>query len=123
LTNAVREGARLAIVNQDKTLIAERAGDMSFGTAISTTAVNLTQFYRAQPDSDDVTSNAVCNPVAVGCIAVVAGDAQWQAMTPIIGNFIGPITLHARSELEVEFVCPNAAYAAYATSDLCPKQP
>lgn len=123
LTNAVREGARLAIVNQDKTLVAQRAQEMAFGTAITTTPVNLTRFYRALPNSDDVTSNPVCNPVAVGCIAVVAGDSQWSAITPIIGNFIGPITIRARSELEVEFVCPNSAFASYSTSDLCPKQP
>jgi Flp pilus assembly protein TadG len=123
LTNAVREGARLAIVNQDTTLVAQRAGEMAFGTQISTTPANLTHFYRALPNSDDVTSNPACNPVAVGCIAVVTGDAQWTPITPIIGNLIGPITLHARSELEVEFVCPNSAFANYATSDLCPKQP
>jgi len=123
LTNAVREGARLAIVNQDKVLVAQRAGDMSFGTTITTTPTNLTRFYRALPNSDDVTTNPVCNPVAVGCIAVVAGDAQWRPITPIVGNLIGPFTLHARSELEVEFVCPNSAFASYATSNLCPKQP
>jgi Flp pilus assembly protein TadG len=123
LTNAVREGARLAIVNQDKALIAQRAQQMAFGTAITTAPANLTRFYRALPNSDDVTANAVCNPVAVGCVAVVAGDAQVTAITPIIGNFLGPITLHARSELEVELVCPNAAFTSYATSDLCPRQP
>ena len=123
LTNAVREGARLAIVNQDKTLISQRAGAMAFGTQITTTPANLTTFYRALPNSDDVTSNPACNPIAVGCIAVVAADAQWTPATPIIGNLIGPITLHARSELEIELVCPNSAFASYATSDLCPKQP
>jgi len=130
LTNAVREGARLAIVNQDKTLIAQRAQDMAFGTGITTSATNLTNFYRALPNSADVESNPACSPVAVGCIAVVAGDAQWRAITPIIGTLIGPITLHARSELEVELVCPNAAVAAYAPAPppdspgtICPKQP
>ena len=104
-------------------LVAQRAQEMAFATTITTTPGNLTRFYRALPNTDDVTANAVCNPVAVGCIAVVAGDAQWQALTPIIGSLLGPMTLHARSELEVEFVCPNSAYADYATSNLCPKQP
>jgi Flp pilus assembly protein TadG len=129
LTNAAREGARLAIVNQDKTLVAQRAQDMAFGTAITTAPNALVEFYRAQPNTDDVTSNEPCDgsdaahALAVGCIAVVVADTSWQPITPIIGNLVGQLDLQARSELEVELVCPNTRYAAYASSDLCPKQP
>ena len=89
----------------------------------------LVEFYRAQPNTDDVTSNEPCDgsdadhQLAVGCIAVVVADTSWQPITPIIGNLVGQLDLQARSELEVELVCPNPRYAAYATSDLCPKQP
>jgi hypothetical protein len=54
-------------------------------------------------------------------MAVVKADTTWTAITPIIGNLIGPITLTARSELPVEFVCPNPAFAAYQTPDSCPR--
>ena len=116
LTNAAREAARLAIVNQDGGKIVERAQAMAFGVTLSTT-------------SGDVDNNEPCDnsddehAIAVGCIAVVETDAEWEAITPIIGNIIGPITLTARSELPIEFVCPNPGIAGYATSDLCPKQP
>lgn len=129
LTNAAREAARLAIVNQDKDMVAERARAMAFGTEITTTPDDLVNFYRAGPNTDDVEANAVCDgsdathPVAVGCIAVVTADATWEAITPIIGNLIGPIELEARSELAIELVCPNSVYPAYATADLCPRQP
>ena len=35
LTNAAREGVRLAIVNQDESLIAQRVRDMAIGTGVS----------------------------------------------------------------------------------------
>ena len=129
LTNATREAARLAIVNQDKDLVAQRAQAMAFGTEITTTPAALVNFYRAGPNTDNVEMNPPCDnsdathQIAVGCIAVVDAQATWQAVTPIVGNLIGPINLEARSELSIELVCPNAVYPAYATADLCPRQP
>ncbi len=128
LTNAAREGARLAIVNQDKPSVKQRAQEMAFGTEITTAAADVVTFFRAQPSADDVESNSPCgtdaaHPMAVGCIAVVDAETTWQPITPIIGSIVGPINLEARSELSVELVCPNAAFAAYASADLCPKQP
>lgn len=123
LTNAAREGARLAIVNQDKAMILDRAKAMAFGTTITTTADNAVRFYRSQPNSDDVVLNGECADIAVGCIAVVVADTTWSPITPIVGNILGPLNLQARSELAIELECPNPAFIAYATSDLCPKQP
>lgn len=129
LTNAAREGARLAIVNQDGTRIVQRAQAMAFGVGLTSTPANIVAFYRQNPDPTDVQTNEPCDnsddehAIAVGCIAVVETEATWQAITPIIGNVMGPISMTARSELPIEFVCPNPAFASYATADLCPKQP
>ena len=129
LTNAAREAVRLAIVNQDKTLVAKRAQDMAFGTQITNSPAALVNFYRDEPNTDNVEANPRCDnsdashAIAVGCIAVVKAQANWQAITPIIGDLVGPINLEARSELAIELVCPNPEFAAYATSNLCPKQP
>jgi Flp pilus assembly protein TadG len=129
MTNAAREGARLAIVNQDKALVAKRAQDMAFGTAITTPAASLVRFYKSSPNSDDVTANQACDnsdaqhAVSVGCVAVVVTQSTVTMITPIVGNLVGPITVSARSELPLEFVCPNSKIVAYATSNLCPKQP
>lgn len=124
LTNAAREGARLAIVNQDKPSVAQRVREMSFGTAISNggNLNDLVSYYKQTPNLDP-TLNPQCTTIATGCIAVVTARANWSAITPIIGNLVGPFAFTARSELPIELVCPNATYAVYATADLCPKQP
>jgi Flp pilus assembly protein TadG len=117
LTNAAREGARLAIVNQEVSDIEERVQDMAIGTAVTNMGdPSLVGFFKQLPNADP-TTNPVCSPLATGCIAVVTPQADWTAITPIIGSLIGPFTLEARSELAIEFVCPNAYYTT------CPKQP
>ena len=129
LTNAAREAARLAIVNQDEALVLQRAEDMALGSGITTAAADVVAFYRRNPDTDDVESNEPCDnsdpehSIAVGCVAVVIVEAPWEPITPLIGNIIGPITLTGRSELPIEFVCPNPGIAAYATAANCPRQP
>jgi len=126
LTNAAREGARLAIVNQDKALVAQRVQETAFGSGLSnlTDLDDLVSFYKEDPnlDPDDPTAPQ-CTTMATGCVAVVTAKVDWSAITPIIGSIIGPISLTARSALPVEFVCPNPKYPSYATSTLCPKQP
>ena len=54
LTNAAREGARLAIVNQDADLVAQRARAMAFGVDITTAPADLVRYFRSGPNLDDV---------------------------------------------------------------------
>jgi hypothetical protein len=126
LTNAAREGARLAIVNQDTTMVEKRVQDSAFGAGISNIgdpADPVVAFYKEEPDLDDPTQNDPCEPAIVtGCVAVVTARSDWSAITPIIGSILGPIPLTARSELPVEFVCPNLKYPIYADSKDCPNQ-
>jgi Flp pilus assembly protein TadG len=126
LTNGAREGARLAIVNQDVGSVEQRVQDSSFGSTISNLvdpSDPVVAFYKEEPDLDDPTANPPCTTIVTGCVAVVTARVDWSAFTPIIGSIIGPITLTGRSELQVEFVCPNVKYPSYATANLCPKQP
>jgi hypothetical protein len=124
LTNAAREGARLAVVNQDEALIEQRVQDMTFGTGVTNLGdPDFVRFHQEGPNLSTPTSNPVCAPVSVGCVAIVTAESDWSAITPLIGQIIGPITFTGRSELPVEFVCPNVNILAYATSDLCPRQP
>jgi Flp pilus assembly protein TadG len=124
LTNAAREGARLAIVNQDKSLVLSRVQAMAFGGGVSNSGNlnDLVSFYKQLPNNDP-TTNAQCSSMAVGCVAVVTVRSTWSAITPIIGSVVGPINLVSRSELPVELVCPNPDVTAYLTSASCPRQP
>jgi Flp pilus assembly protein TadG len=122
LTNAAREGARLAAVNQDLNLIKGRVQEMTFGTSITNLASpTFVKFYREGP-SNDPTLNPVCATMAVGCIAVVKAESNWSAITPIVGQIIGPITFKSDSEVPVEFVCPNPNISAYVTAASCPSE-
>jgi Flp pilus assembly protein TadG len=124
LTNAAREGARLAAVNQDPALIKQRVQEMTFGTGVTNLASpNFVRFHEETPDLTTPTSNPVCTTMVVGCVAIVLAQSDWRAITPVIGQIMGPITFTARSEVPVEFVCPNPAIPAYASSASCPKQP
>jgi Flp pilus assembly protein TadG len=125
LSNAAREGARLAIVNQDKALIVQRVEDMTFASELSNagTPDDLVSFRKDGPSATDPLANPVCAPVTTGCVAVVTARADWTAITPLIGSLLGPINLSSRSELPVEFVCPNANIPAYGSSASCPRQP
>jgi Flp pilus assembly protein TadG len=126
LTNGAREGARLAIVNQDVGRVEKRVQDASFGSTISnvgSVADPVVAYYKEDPNFNNPTANPRCTTMATGCVAVVTARNSWRAITPIIGSIIGPITLTGRSELPVEFVCPNIKYPSYATASQCPKQP
>jgi TadE-like protein. len=124
LTNAAREGARLAIVNQDKSLISQRVQDMTFAGAVSNAGNlnDLVSFRRSGPNTDPLT-NPVCTTPDVGCIAVITARSDWAMITPIIGSIIGTVNLKAQSELPIEFTCPNANIPAYTSSASCPRQP
>ncbi|MEX1171410.1 MAG: TadE/TadG family type IV pilus assembly protein [Chloroflexota bacterium] len=116
LTNAAREGARMAIVNQDKGAVALRVQATTFAGPVSNLA-DLDDLVDYRRSNADGTLGAACAPLAVGCIAVVTPTSEWAAITPIIGNLMGPITFQARSELPIELVCPSAVFPT------CPKQP
>jgi Flp pilus assembly protein TadG len=120
LTNAAREGARLAIVNQDIPTIVARAKAQTAIIELNDPSVTVA-FYQMQENGQPDTDNP-CNLVAVGCLAVVRFEATYQPITPLIGNIVfgSGVTFQARSVLSVEYRCPNADFL---TAAACPKQP
>jgi Flp pilus assembly protein TadG len=128
LTNAAREAARLGIVNQDEASIADRAQAIAVGIGIDTTDPDLVAFYKKGPNTD-VEANDECDgsteerELSVACVVVVKPSTTWQAITPVIGTLIGPITMQARSELPIEFVCPTGDIPEFSSAGSCPKQP
>lgn len=119
LTNAAREGARLAIVNQDTASVVQRAENQVSIAEINAPNVSV-NFYQEDADGTPDTSRP-CSPVAVGCLAVVTFEATYNPMTPIISRvlFKNGVTMTAESVLTVEYSCPNSTH----TAAQCPKQP
>ena len=119
LTNAAREGARLAVVNQDNASIIARAETQVSVAEINAPNVSI-DFYNPAGDGTPDTSST-CSPAAVGCFAVVKFESTYRPFTPIIGNilFKNGVTFKATSILPVEYSCPNATH----TAAQCPKQP
>jgi Flp pilus assembly protein TadG len=89
VSNAAREAARVAIVNQNTTGVVEEGKGAAIGLP---------------PDAVDVTFTLPdCGgAVRIGCTARVQVDHDWSAITPIIGSFIGPIQLSSTTEMRVE---------------------
>ena len=120
LTNAAREGARLAIVNQDAGLVGKQIEETLFGGGVANIGnSNLVRYHESQPNAD-VLTNDECDPIKVGCIAVVMPQSSWTLLTPVISSVIGPMNFEARSELPIELVCPSEVYPLPTD---CPRQP
>lgn len=127
VTNAAREGARLAIVNQDTSLITERAlAQTSFaGTGSPTVTIS----FRKNTPNDDYSTNPTCNayssstrPMNIDCVAIITYSTSYRPITPLISNilFSSGVTLTATTTLGVEYVCPSVDVT---TATNCPKQP
>jgi Flp pilus assembly protein TadG len=122
VTNAAREGARLAIVNQDTAKITTRATSQA---AVARTPTVTVGFYQANDDGTPNTSSTCpigsASYIAVGCLAVVTFVGGYQPITPIIGSilFKNGVTFTAESVLPVEYSCPSLN----VTAAQCPKQP
>lgn len=120
-TNAAREGARLAIVNQSVAKVQERVTKLAINTPV--VAIDV-RYYKPGTDTTSGANSDQClgssgSPIVIGCVAVVELDTSFTAITPLVGNIVGPIAMTARAELPVEFVCPNTTVNANG----CPKQP
>ena len=99
ITNAARVGARVAIVNQGSG-VAE-AATISQATSLGLSSSDVTVTY-LQPDL----SGSCASPYALGCVAEVSVQFDWAAITPIIGNVIGPVTITTESRMPIERVFP-----------------
>ena len=124
LTNAAREGARMAIVNQHKPSIVARAKQQTAIVELNDPSVQV-DFYQVNADGSVNTSiPCALDAIAVGCMASVSFEATYQPITPLIGNIIfrNGVTFTARSVLSVEFNCPLDPTDAAAAAN-CPRQP
>jgi Flp pilus assembly protein TadG len=122
LTNAAREGARTAIVNQYKPSIIARAKQQTAIVELNDPSVQV-DFYQVNADGTPNTS-VQCALIAVGCLAVVSFEATYEPITPLVSNilFKNGVTFSARAVLSVEYSCPLNPLDGVAAAN-CPKQP
>ena len=111
VSNAARNAARVAIVNQStagtSTCDTTSPTAWSVGCAVASGVgatilpADVTVTYR------DPTDTGPCASMAIGCIAVVTVSGQWRPITPIIGQILGPMSVSSTSKIPVERVCSN----------------
>lgn len=89
VSNAAREGARAAIVDQNPTVVEAEAR----ATAISLDPALMT-----------VTFSTCTPPIKIGCEAIVTVDYEWSAITPLMSSVVGPISLSSTTEMPIERV-------------------
>lgn len=94
VSNAAREAARVAIVNPDVAAVQAEASSQAVALGISPASITV-EFWQAD-------LGAPCNPPEFGCVAEVTVPYQWQAITPVIGNIIGPIQISSTSRVPIE---------------------
>ena len=127
MTNAAREGARLAIVNQDTVSVLQKVrGQSAVAESNNGDGTNVTIAFRTADANGDPIANSTCTDnngyVGVNCLAVVTYQSKFDLITPIVRQILFPsgVTLTAQTVLPVEFTCPNPVITA---SSGCPKQP
>jgi Flp pilus assembly protein TadG len=118
LTNAAREGARMAIVNQDTATIVADAKAATAIVELNDPSVQIGFYTMADDGSPDYSDT--CSPVAVGCLAVVSFEADYRPITPLISYIVfgSGVKFTAVSVLSVEYQCPNSKF----TANQCPKR-
>lgn len=100
VSNAAREGARTAIVDQSQSAGVYRAAQEAAnqGTGLGLDPADTNEVAVAFPDP-----YGTC----VGCRAVVTVQYQFQAITPVIGTLVGPLTLSSTTSIPVERTNPT----------------
>jgi Flp pilus assembly protein TadG len=117
VSNAARDGARVAIVNQSNfgtdTCDTTSTTAWPIGCAVTSglelglTAADVSVSYRDATDS--VACSDPNNPgqLLIGCLAVVTATGDFTPITPVIGQIIGQVSLSSTTKIPVERVCSN----------------
>ena len=110
VSNAAREGARLAIVDQTIAHIQDHAAEAAVSMGIDPDDVVVDFRDITTPDAPGSCDGAVAGDdnntgAIVFCIAVVTVPYEYQAATPVIGNVVGTLQLAGESRFKVDFNC------------------
>lgn len=105
ISNAAREGARLAIVDQTVSggipVAATEAANQATALGLDPSDTSEVQVLYRLPDL-----SASCPDRGIGCVAEVRVQYQFRAVTPVIGAIIGPVTLSTTTQVPIERTWP-----------------
>jgi Flp pilus assembly protein TadG len=100
ITNAAREATRTGIV--DQTIANIQADAIDQATSLGLTASQVDVKF-CKPDG---TACSTTKPTTLDALVQVQITYDWQAITPIIGNVVGPVSVTAISRMPIERVYP-----------------
>ena len=100
LSNASREAARVAIVNQTEADIEAEA--LKQAVSLNITSGEVTVTYVGHDGTGTCSA-----PYGVGCRASVTVQYTFVAATPVIGQILGPFAITSTTEMPVERTCPD----------------
>jgi Flp pilus assembly protein TadG len=111
VSNAARDGARVAIVNQSTsgtdTCDTTSATAWSVGCALQSAIGLGLQPADVVVQYRDPTDTGPCAAPLIGCIASVEVTGTYRALTPVIGQIIGDVALTSTTKMAIERVCTN----------------
>ncbi len=123
VSNAARQAARLAIVDQAAADVTAKAIDTAPALGLGSGNVHFCVYDQStaswiasaghQPTCPGGPQPPSCaSPYQIGCSVVVTVTAPWSPITPVIGNVVGPLTLSSTSIETIEYVCPTQDHAS-----------
>jgi Flp pilus assembly protein TadG len=105
VSNASREGARIAIVDQTVasgiSVGAQEAANQATSLGLDPADTNQVAVTYLLPDL-----SGPCPDRGIGCIARVTVKYQFFPITPVIGRIFGPFTLSSTSQIPIENTKP-----------------
>jgi Flp pilus assembly protein TadG len=99
ISDAARTAGRIAIVDQDETLIKNAAVAQALALGLTPDAVTVT--YPTLGAAGDF--GVQCEPIRVrSCIAQIVVTYDFNPATPVLGNIIGVIHLSSTTRIPIE---------------------
>lgn len=121
VAEGVRQGSRLAVVDQTTTLVQARTVESAAGITLQTAditvcykdpAATIAETVCTGPNANVARCSTASPPTyAIGCLAVVEATTVFTPLTPIISSIVSSIPINTRSVNPIEYVCPTASNA------------
>jgi Flp pilus assembly protein TadG len=136
ISNASREGVRIAIVDQDCTFIENQAIQRAVSLGVTPSNVDVYVWDPSAADAGDFSAasasthrmpcgsssgtaqcpqSSTSAQILLGCVIEVTVHYQFNAATPIIGSLIGSINMSATTRQAIERTCDSTFLTPPAT--------